>query len=138
MKSRITEARRRKAEGTHNCCQAILCTYCDLAGLDADTAAAIASGLGSGMGCGEATCGAITGAAMTVSAVCRQRPAAMAAARRIIEAFGKRNGATVCRRLKGVDTGVPLRACKDCVADAASLLEKEITALTGTTFEENN
>ena len=36
-----------------------------------------------------------------------------------MEQFEQRNGASICRQLKGIDTGTPLRACNDCVADAA-------------------
>ena len=41
----------------------------------------------------------------------------------IMEKFQERNGSTQCRQLKGVDTGTPLRACPDCVADASEFLE---------------
>lgn len=135
MKSRIEEARRRKAEGTHNCCQAVLTTYADLVGLDPDAAMAIASGFGAGMGCAQATCGAILGAGMAVSALLGDRASAMPACRLIYEDFARRNGATVCRQLKGLDTGIVLRRCPDCVADAAALLENEIAAHCGCTFD---
>ena len=42
----------------------------------------------------------------------------------VITSFQNRNGATICRLLKGVGTGKVLRECPDCVADACEFLEE--------------
>ena len=42
----------------------------------------------------------------------------------LMEKFQERNGATLCRLLKGIDTGKVLRDCPDCVADASEFLEE--------------
>ena len=47
----------------YNCAQAVVCAYCDLAGLDRETAYKMAEGFGFGMGCME-MCGALSGAFM--------------------------------------------------------------------------
>ena len=42
----------------------------------------------------------------------------------ILKEFEEKNGSAICRDLKGVDTGRVLRACNDCIRDAAELAEK--------------
>ena len=60
------EDRKQKAIENHNkgynCGQAVACAYCDVVGVDEETAFKMTEGLGLGMGCMEGTCGAITGA----------------------------------------------------------------------------
>ena len=46
----------------YNCAQAVVCAYCDLVGLDKETAYKMSEGFGFGMGCME-MCGALSGAA---------------------------------------------------------------------------
>jgi len=106
----------------HNCAQAILCTYADIAGIDEATAMRLAAPFGAGMGNMEGTCGAITGAGLVLGlsgGSTRQM-------RQIMNNFQERNGATQCKLLKGVGTGKVLRECSDCVADAAEFLEEQI------------
>lgn len=45
----------------YNCAQAVVCAYCDLVGLDKETAYKMSEGFGFGMGCME-MCGALSGA----------------------------------------------------------------------------
>lgn len=47
----------------YNCAQAVVCAYCDLVGLDKETAYKMSEGFGFGMGCME-MCGALSGAFM--------------------------------------------------------------------------
>ena len=47
-----------------------------------------------------------------------------AISKKIVEGFQKKNGATVCKDLKGVETGHPLRSCDGCIEDAAKILEQ--------------
>lgn len=47
----------------YNCAQAVACAYCDLVGLDKETAYKMSEGFGFGMGCME-MCGALSGAFM--------------------------------------------------------------------------
>ena len=44
------------------------------------------------------------------------------------EAFQKKNGSLICKELKGVETGCPLRSCGDCIADAAEIVEQILFA----------
>lgn len=127
--NRIEIARERKLSGRWNCAQAVSCTYCDAAGVDESTMLTMAAAFGSGMGCLEGTCGAIVGAGLVLGAHHNaDRAEAMKALKRIIREFHARNGASICKELKGIATGKPLRECADCVADAAEFLEKELYA----------
>ena len=52
------------------------------------------------------------------------RIAAMRDMKTLVTRFKTRNGAVECHALKGIGGGTPLRACNDCVADAAQFLEE--------------
>jgi len=129
MDTLIEEARRRKASGQYNCAQAVACTFAPAVGADPETVRAMAHAFGTGMGCMEGTCGAIVGAGLILGLHHGDRARAMQAMKRVVTAFDRRNGATVCRKLKGIDTGTPLRHCNDCVADAAEFLAAELDGL---------
>lgn len=122
--TKIAEAVERKSSGRYNCAQAVACTYCAEAGVDEETMRNMAGAFGTGMGSLEGTCGALVGAGMVVGMVRRERVAAMRDMKKITTRFLAANGSIVCRELKGIGTGCPLRACNDCVADAATLLEE--------------
>lgn len=126
MKTRKLLAAEKKRLNTHNCAQAVVCTYCDLVGLPEQTALDIAGAYGTGMGNMEGTCGALVGAGMIVGLTTKDRMASRARMKVMMEQFRQRNGATQCKLLKGVGTGKPLRECPDCVADACEFLEEFI------------
>ncbi len=123
MESRKELAAQKKSCGTHNCAQAVACTYCDLVGLPEETASAIASGFGGGMGNMEGTCGSIVGAGMILSMAIKDRNLSRSKMKELMTRFEQKNGATRCKLLKGIGTGKVLRACPDCVADASEILE---------------
>ena len=62
MDNRVQKAIENHRKG-YNCGQAVACAYCDMVGMDEETAFKVTEGLGLGLGCMEGTCGAITGAA---------------------------------------------------------------------------
>ena len=123
MESRVKEAERRKACG-YNCAQAVACTYCDLVGIEEETAKNLTQGFAVGMGGSmEATCGALIGAVNVLGLINKNPQKTMKSARKMIDAFKQQNGTVVCRELKGIDDGIVKRECIDCVKDAATLLE---------------
>lgn len=124
MESRSEQAADRKRSGKYNCAQSVAVTYADITGLDAQTVMAVTSAFGTGMGTMEGTCGALVGAGVVTGALINDRVRARMAMKDIIRAFREKNGATVCRDLKGVGTGCPLRDCNGCVADAAEIMER--------------
>ncbi len=104
-------------QGKLNCCQAVLYSLADQTGLDAQTLVDLGSGFGSGMGNMEGSCGALVGAVAALGLACREK-STTAKARKLQESFRARCGATLCRELKGRDTGKILCSCEDCVRNA--------------------
>ena len=123
MESRKHLAAEKKRCNSHNCAQAVACTYCDLVGLPEQTAKDLASSFGGGMGNREGTCGALVGAGMILGLKTKDRELSKKRMKEIMTRFQERNGATRCCLLKGIGTGKVLRECPDCVADAAEFLE---------------
>ena len=83
----------------------------------------IASGFAVGMGCMEATCGALVGATM-ITGLLKDGKGSIGAAREILKKFNEYSGATLCKDLKGKDTGVVLCECDDCVRNAIRAFEE--------------
>ena len=149
METRKNIAAEKKRCGSHNCAQAILHTYADIAGIDEEMAMNIANSFGAGMGNMEGTCGGLVGAGLVLGLVNKDKAKSMKQMRQIMTKFQERNGATQCKLLKGwsseshqarlngrvatdfdivkgVGTKVVLRECPDCVADAAEFLEEQL------------
>jgi len=147
MKTRKQIAAEKKRCNSHNCAQAILHTYADIAGISEDEAMNIAGAFGGGMGNMEGTCGALVGSGLVLGLVNKDKAKSMKQMRQIMTKFQERNGATQCKllkgrsseshqaclngrvvtdfdKVKGIGTKVVLRECPDCVADAAEFLEE--------------
>ena len=124
METRKHLAAEKKRCNSHNCAQAVVCTYCDLVGLHEQTALDIAGSFGTGMGNMEGTCGALVGAGMVLGLATKDRNVSRARMKEIMTKFQQHNGAIRCKELKGVGTGKVLRDCPDCVADASEFLEE--------------
>ena len=109
-------AARRKKE--MNCCQAVLVAFADKLGKSEDDLLRLGSGFGSGMATMEGTCGALVGAIM-VSSLLSAEGEARNNSRAIMSRFKELcGGATICRDLKGIETGKMLCSCEDCVRNA--------------------
>ena len=115
INERMDYAARRKKE--MNCCQAVLVAFASELGRSEEELLRLGSGFGSGMGTMEGTCGALVGAIM-VSSLLSEKGEAMAASRAILPRFKELCGATICRDLKGIDTGKVLCSCENCVRNA--------------------
>ena len=115
IQERMDYAAQRKKE--MNCCQAVLVAFASELGRSEEELLRLGSGFGSGMGTMEGTCGALVGAIM-VSSLLSEKGAAMAASRAIMPRFRELCGATICRDLKGIDTGKVLCSCENCVRNA--------------------
>ena len=126
METRKQIAAEKKRCNSHNCAQAILHTYADIAGISEDEAMNIAGAFGGGMGNMEGTCGALVGAGLVLGLVNKDKAAiereegkacfdspereqarlkakvkSMKQMRQIMTKFQERNGATQCKLLKG-------------------------------------
>lgn len=131
MESRVEKAAMRHQKG-YNCSQAVACTYCDLVGVDEETMFKATEGLGLGMGCMDGSCGAVSGACVLAgfknSTANLDKPDSKGTtydlSKEIMMKFTEMNKSTICKTLKGVETGVVLRKCPDCVKDAARIVEE--------------
>ena len=131
MESRKDIAAAKKACGSHNCTQAVCCTYHDFTGLDEETIRNVGNSFAAGMGNMEGTCGALVGAGIVFGLATKDKAKSMRGMRSIMERFQQRNGATLCRLLKGNGTERgALRECPLCVADASEFLEDLLDDLT--------
>lgn len=127
MESRKDIAAGKKARGECNCTQSVVTTYADLTGLDDATAMSMADGFAAGMTNMEGTCGALIGAALVLGLANKDAAVTRRQVRSVMTRFQKRNGATQCKLLKGLDTHVVLRECPLCVADACEMMEEELS-----------
>lgn len=107
----------------YNCCQAVACAFCEEIGMDEATLFRIGEGFGLGMGCMEGTCGALSGAIMLAGLKNSDgnidAPATKAEtyklSKELLQKFAEKTGSTVCKELKGVETGQMLCSCPDCI-----------------------
>lgn len=130
METRKEIAAEKKRCGSHNCTQAVVCTYHDYTGMDEETLKNVGNAFATGMGNMEGTCGALVGAGVVLGLATKDKAKSVKAMRQIMTQFQQRNGATQCKLLKGVGTGKILRECPLCVADAAEFLEGQLEKLT--------
>ena len=121
-----SEKQNRAVELKHsgcNCCQAVLCAFAEESGLSEALLKQIGAGFGAGMGCMEATCGALVGAQILLGLKKYSGKPVMAEAKALHRDFSRMCGASICKVLKGIDTGVVLCECDDCVRNAAALVD---------------
>lgn len=133
-KSRVQEAIKRHKSG-YNCSQAVVCTYCDLLGVDEETAFKFAEGYGAGISALQETCGCVSAMIMLAglkNSDCnlenhKSNPSTYAVGKDLAMKFKDKNSTIVCRELKGIgtDTGV-IRTCPGCVEDAAKIVEEKL------------
>lgn len=115
----------------YNCAQAVAMAFAEEAGIDKDLLFKVCEGCGFGMGGMEGTCGAVTGAVILAglknSDGNLDNPGTKAAtyqlSREIVKQFREKNGTSICKELKGVETGKVLRSCPDCIMDAVEIAE---------------
>ncbi len=124
---KVSKAVELKKSGAYNCAQSVACAFRTEAGVDHETMAAMTSAYGLGMGNMHGTCGALIGAGAVIGLVERDRNRARIAIKDVMEKFEQRNGATICRDLKGIESGKMLRSCNDCVADAAEFTQQYLS-----------
>lgn len=115
----------------YNCAQAVACAFAEEAGIDKETLFRACEGFGLGMGGMGCTCGAVSGAVMLAGFMnsdgALKAPQTKAdtyrLSKEIARRFEDRNGSLVCRELKGIETGTPLRSCPGCIEDAVEIVQ---------------
>lgn len=121
IKERAAQAAAWKAAGQCNCAQAVLKAFEDKLPVDADTLMKLGAGYAAGMGCMESTCGALIGAVMVAGAATDGKGTPRIS-KELLQNFQEKCGATICKDLKGVETGAPLCPCPECVRNAVLAL----------------
>ena len=112
-----------KISGRCNCAQAVAAALADETPLPAERLREITAGFCAGMGTMDGTCGALAGAILVVG-LRTQGTGTMALSRKMFPRFKELCGATICRDLKGVDTGKVICSCEDCVRNAVRTVEE--------------
>ncbi len=110
----------------HNCCQAVLCAFAEETGLPSETLKRIGAGFGLGLGCTEGNCGALCAAEILLGLKKYEGRSVSAQAKEIHAKFREMCRSTICRDLRGEDTGVVLCKCDDCVRNAVEITVDKI------------
>ena len=109
-----------------NCAQAVLLAFNDKLDISEEELLKLGAGFGVGFGSMEATCGALIAANMILGMKSDGSPLLMRESKKMLYEFNDKCKATICKDLKGRDTGVILTSCDDCVRCAVELIEKRI------------
>lgn len=116
----------------YNCAQAVACAFAEEVDMDTETIFRMMEGFGLGMGGTQGTCGAISGAVALAGLKNsdgnlddpKTKAATYQLSREIVAKFEAKNKGSLCKDLKGVETGAPLRSCPDCIMDAVEIVEE--------------
>lgn len=125
MNERAEQAVAYKHKGC-NCAQAVLLAFAGELGKSEEELRALGSGFGMGMGCTEATCGALCSAGMVMGLLNKGGKPTAAIMRDILHEFQEKAGATICKDLKGIETGRMLCSCDDCVRHAVCAVAQRL------------
>lgn len=121
IQERADQAVKLKATGVCNCTQSVLKVFEDKIPMEEQDIMKLTAGFAAGMGCLESTCGALIGAVM-VSGMLTDGQGTMLYAKELVNRFQAKSGATICKDLKGLESGKPLCECPDCVRNAVMAL----------------
>lgn len=129
----------------YNCSQAVFAAFCDVTGMDEETALKISSSFGGGLGRLREVCGAFSGAAMVLGMLYGNTDPSLkqeqyARIQKIAEEFKKQQGSVVCREILGLRKGensaakpdarteeyYKKRPCALIVEEAAELIDRYI------------
>lgn len=133
MKSRVDSAVKNYENG-YNCSQAVLCTYCDIFGIDEKTAFKIAEGFGGGMGGMQNTCGAVTAMFMLSSLKNSDGLLDKGNTKKdtynnikfLSEKFKESSSSTICKEILSNKDIPKKRNCMNQVQTASKIIEKYI------------
>lgn len=127
--NRIEKALENHKKG-YNCSQSVACAFCDKIGMDEKVMFQVMEAFGLGGGDTHGTCGAVAGAAAVVGMLNStgnldnpdSKQTSYRIAKELNEKFRNMNGSTICKEIKGIETGKVLRSCNGCIEDAAKLV----------------
>lgn len=106
-----------------NCAQAVAMPFCEDLGLDPAFVMRAMEGFGAGMGGRAQTCGALSGAIFIAGLAHSngdlQAPVSKKETYKVCDGlcqrFMEKCGSGICRDIKGLDGGVPLLSCDNCI-----------------------
>lgn len=127
--NRIEKALENHKKG-YNCSQSVACAFCDKLNMDEKTMFKVMEAFGFGGGDTYGTCGAVAGAAAVIGMMNStanldapdSKQSSYKMAKELNEKFRAMNQSTICREIKGIETGKVLRSCDGCIEDAAKLV----------------
>ena len=116
----------------YNCAQAVVCAFSEEINMDSKSLFKITEGFGLGMGGAKSTCGALTGAIILAGLKNsdgnldspRTKADTYRISKELQQKFEAKAGATLCKDLKGMESGVALRSCNDCIKDGVEVVQE--------------
>lgn len=131
VEERVSAAEQYHNKG-YNCCQAVACAFSDKVDMPFESLFKVTEGFGLGGGDMQGTCGAVAAISAIMGLLGStgnvEKPDSKAATyktvRELAKVFRDQNGSTICKELKGVETGKVLRSCPDCISDAVRILSE--------------
>ena len=107
IEERANQAAQWKATGIYNCAQAVTQAFADQIPVEAETLKKLG--------------GALIGAVMAAG-ILTDGKGTPAVSRQLVAGFQEKCGATICKDLKGIETGRVLCSCPECVRNAVLTL----------------
>ena len=115
-----------------NCAQSVACAFAEEVGVDEKVIFTAMEGFGLGMGGAECTCGALSGAIVLAgfknSDGNLTNPGTKAEtyklSKEMVTKFTEKCGSTVCKELKGIETGKVLCSCPDCICKGVEVVQE--------------
>lgn len=106
----------------YNCAQAVVKALAEAEGIGIDNMLLQTAGFAVGMGTMETTCGALIGANM-IAGIKTDGKGTIMKSKDLYQLFVNQCGASICKELKGRDTGIVLCECDDCIRNAIEAFE---------------
>lgn len=101
----------------YNCAQSVVMALAEHYGYDYQDLLKAVSGFAVGMGTMEATCGSLIGANVVAGIKCDGK-GTVAYSSQLLKRFEMKSKATICKVLKGIESGEVLCECDDCIRNA--------------------
>ncbi|MBR4457117.1 MAG: C_GCAxxG_C_C family protein [Solobacterium sp.] len=120
-----------------NCAQSVLCAFQEESGLSEEVLKKAGASFCAGMGGMNGTCGALVAAELLLGLCRYEGKPLLKDAEAIYDRFARKCGATICRTLKGADTGLVLADCDTCVKEAAAIVAEQVIGGSEETEEGN-
>lgn len=116
----------------YNCAQAVACCFSGEIEVSERMLFKASEAFGKGMGDMQGPCGALSGAVLLAglknsdgnTADPNSKAATYKISKAMMESFADKTGGTICKELKGIDTGKVLCSCPDCIKAGVEVVEE--------------